>query len=101
MLHRGGGGLPTDPWPTSADPFDASTDDPARSNALESSLWELPLLAGHYFGPAARLARTLVEGGGVVEREALEVDVSEATGSGATYAGWIRGEWEKTTKRGG
>ena len=40
-----------------ADPFVADEDDPARANALESSLWELEALKRHYFPPVAKFVK--------------------------------------------
>eukprot|EP00301_Raphidiophrys_heterophryoidea_P019924 c4742_g1_i1.p1 GENE.c4742_g1_i1~~c4742_g1_i1.p1 ORF type:complete len:553 (+),score=131.91 c4742_g1_i1:46-1659(+) len=41
-----------------SDPFRMDESDPAKSNALESSLWELELLFEHYFPDTAHTART-------------------------------------------
>lgn len=41
---------------SSSDPFDATQDDPAASNALHSSLWELQALSQHYLPAVVTLA---------------------------------------------
>ena len=43
------------------DPFDMEEEDPMKTGALESSLWELASHRSHYHGPAATLARLLEE----------------------------------------
>lgn len=43
------------------DPFDATEPDPTRSNALESSLWEIETLQSHYHPNVAAIARILAE----------------------------------------
>lgn len=46
-------------WPSSSDPFNAETNDPFATRAIESSLWELTALQTHYYAPIASLARSL------------------------------------------
>jgi len=41
------------------DPFDAETNDPTQTRALESSLWELSALEHHYYPAVATLARSV------------------------------------------
>ena len=36
--------------------FEASSHDPAMTGAIDGSLWEIPTLARHYWGPTVRLA---------------------------------------------
>ena len=43
------------------DPFDAQEPDPTRTNALESSLWEIETLQSHYHPNVAAIARILAE----------------------------------------
>jgi len=43
--------------PLGSDPFSMGETDPAKANALESSLWELELLFEHYFPDTAHVAR--------------------------------------------
>ncbi|KAH8429879.1 ribosome biosynthesis protein NOC4 [Aspergillus melleus] len=43
------------------DPFDAQEPDPTRTNALESSLWEIESLQSHYHPNVAAIARILAE----------------------------------------
>ncbi|PLB50727.1 putative nucleolar protein [Aspergillus steynii IBT 23096] len=43
------------------DPFDAQEPDPTRTNALESSLWEIETLQFHYHPNVAAIARILAE----------------------------------------
>lgn len=42
--------------PTANDPFDATTNDPTSSHALQSSLWELHALSQHYYPAVVTLA---------------------------------------------
>ena len=46
-------------WPSTSDPFNADTNDPFATRAIESSLWELTALQTHYYAPIASLARSL------------------------------------------
>jgi len=41
------------------DPYDFSTKDPAKSRALESSLWEMTALENHYFPQVTKLVQML------------------------------------------
>jgi hypothetical protein len=41
------------------DPYDFSTEDPAKSRALESSLWEMTALENHYFPQVTKLVQML------------------------------------------
>lgn len=41
------------------DQFDADTDDPEQSNALQSSLWELGVLEKHYYPAVVTLAKSI------------------------------------------
>jgi U3 small nucleolar RNA-associated protein 19 len=41
------------------DAFDAETDDPTQTRALESSLWELHALANHYYPSVTTLAKAI------------------------------------------
>ena len=41
------------------DQFDATTNDPAKANALHSSLWELSAFSQHYYPPVATMAASL------------------------------------------
>jgi len=43
------------------DPFDTNEPDPMKTNAIESSLWELVMLQGHYHPSVATLARIVSE----------------------------------------
>ena len=43
------------------DPFDMNEPDPMNTNAIESSLWELVMLQGHYHPSVATLARIVSE----------------------------------------
>ncbi|KAI9794312.1 MAG: hypothetical protein M1833_000403 [Piccolia ochrophora] len=43
------------------DPFDEQTGDPMRTNAIESSLWEIEMLQSHYHPNVATLARIISE----------------------------------------
>eukprot|EP01050_Picozoa_sp_SAG11_P003248 SAG11_NODE_179_length_13323_cov_27.934286_9_plen_575_part_00 len=40
-----------------SDPFIATEDDPAKSQALESSLWELEALSRHFYPPVAKFSK--------------------------------------------
>lgn len=57
-------------WPVPADPFDATTDDPAACKALESSLWELAVLQHYAHATVSNVARVftsaLTAGSGTV-----------------------------------
>lgn len=55
LIHRSDGG--NGDWPQ--DKFDAETQDPTKSHALESSLWECHVLANHYFPAVATLAQSI------------------------------------------
>jgi hypothetical protein len=67
LLHRsqegnGSGGIQSQSqlqWPASSDPFNAETNDPFATRAIDSSLWELTALQTHYYAPIASLARSL------------------------------------------
>ena len=43
------------------DPFDAEESDPTRTNAIESSLWEIETLQSHYHPNVAAIARIISE----------------------------------------
>ncbi|KAJ5085293.1 hypothetical protein N7532_010064 [Penicillium argentinense] len=43
------------------DPFDAAETDPTRTNAIESSLWEIETLQSHYHPNVASIARIISE----------------------------------------
>ncbi|CAO3636070.1 unnamed protein product [Cunninghamella blakesleeana] len=45
----------------SEDPFDADTTDPYKSNAIDSSLWELQTLSQHYYANVSTLAKIFSE----------------------------------------
>lgn len=55
LIHRVGG------EDTIGDPFDAAEVDPAKTGALESSLWEMSSLVDHFHPNVATLARILGE----------------------------------------
>ena len=60
LIHR----LPTENGTTKwEDKFDAVTDDPEDSLALQSSLWELNALERHYYSPVVILAKSIGSGG--------------------------------------
>mmetsp|Transcript_3642 Transcript_3642/g.5025 ORF Transcript_3642/g.5025 Transcript_3642/m.5025 type:complete len:665 (-) Transcript_3642:104-2098(-) len=44
---------------TMGDPFDADTDDPSKSCAIESSLWELDALERHYHPAVSTMAKSV------------------------------------------
>ena len=45
--------------PAKSDPFDADEEDPSKTNALQSSLWELHILHDHYFPDVVQTSKTL------------------------------------------
>ena len=64
------------------DPYDFSTKDPAKSRALESSLWEMTALENHYFPQVTKLVQMLrMDLGDRVKTK--EIDIS---GGGARSA---------------
>ncbi|KNC48158.1 CBF/Mak21 family protein [Thecamonas trahens ATCC 50062] len=57
FVARVAGSGPLGPDSAGADPFDESENDPAKTNAQASSLWELQALEHHYSPTVARSAR--------------------------------------------
>jgi hypothetical protein len=91
-----GSAAPAAAWPAAADPFDATTDDPAAARALDSSLWELTALATHYYAPVAYLARVFLRG------PATRQDYDIAGGYASNvYAALIKAELGRTARRAG
>lgn len=83
-------------WPASADRFDAATDEPSASKALESSLWELVALQHHYHGPIATLARSLSSG--LLKQEH---DVTTFQGESSTYSALTLSEVTRSVRKQG
>jgi U3 small nucleolar RNA-associated protein 19 len=44
-------------YQAAADPFVPTEDDPSKTRALESSLWELEALRKHYYPPISKFAK--------------------------------------------
>ena len=44
-----------------ADPFDTSEEDPLKTNAIDSSIWELTSMRTHYLGSVSTLAKIFQE----------------------------------------
>ncbi|KAM4810041.1 nucleolar complex protein 4 homolog [Rhinophrynus dorsalis] len=67
LIHR-----PSSPGDLTSDPYIMEEQDPAKSRALESALWELEVLQKHYYGDVVRAAN-------VISRplSAQESDISE------------------------
>ena len=84
-------------WPSQSDPFDALTNDPSSSRALDSSLWELMALASHYHSPVANLARALI----VRDAAKDEYDIGDPATSAVTYGGLIGTELGRSVSRAG
>jgi U3 small nucleolar RNA-associated protein 19 len=61
---------------TGHDPFIESEEDPAKTKAMESTLWELTALREHYYLPVARLC-VLLDRDLADKKKTKEVDVSE------------------------
>ena len=78
------------------DGFVASEDDPVKSHALQSSLWELSVFERHYYPAVATLAKSI---GRAEEDKAPLYNIEEFanhTNSIPTnflYARWWRWEW--------
>lgn len=85
-------------WPARADPFDADEADPAKANALASSLWEITALAQHTFAPVAHAARLLM-----APPSRGEFDLSEgaAAGHANAYADLTSAELTRVVKGSG
>ncbi|ORZ37917.1 CBF/Mak21 family-domain-containing protein [Catenaria anguillulae PL171] len=58
LIHRTSGDLTIS---ARDDPFDMQAEDPANAKALESSLWEVVTLQGHYFPNVASMAKVFTE----------------------------------------
>lgn len=87
-----------DGWPARSDPFDADEADPAKANALASSLWEITALAQHTFAPVAHAARVLM-----APPSRGEFDLSEgaAAGHANAYADLTSAELTRVVKGSG
>ena len=60
------------------DPYDFFTEDPAKSRALESSLWEMTALENHYFPQVTKLVQM------------LRMDLGDSENERNRYFGWRR-----------
>jgi len=92
LVHRVAGDAEPSSWPEPVDPFIPHINDPSASRALESSLWEIMLLAQHAYAPVAHAARGLL---GELNKE--EHDLSEdSTPLASTYSQLITSEFNRT-----
>jgi len=94
LLHRPGAPEGSE---AGADPFAEECEDPAESRAIESSLWEVASLAGHYNPSVAEMARMLLEKDMTDRRKTAELNIGLF--SKESYTSMIDAELKRRLKR--